>query len=87
MEPGGVFGVWGFCAKLPAVCSRPTKDLVLKVSLFIPCITDQLFPATGMNMARVLERLGVAVSYDPRQTCCGQPAFNAGYHGEAETLA
>lgn len=59
----------------------------MKVSLFIPCLTDQFFPASGMNMFRVLERLGVDVSYDPRQTCCGQPAFNTGYHHEAATLA
>jgi L-lactate dehydrogenase complex protein LldE len=57
------------------------------VSLFIPCITDQLFPATGMNMVRVFDRLGIAVSYDARQTCCGQPAFNTGYHDEARALA
>lgn len=59
----------------------------MKVSLFIPCITDQLFPASGMNMLRVLERVGVEVQYDPRQTCCGQPAFNTGYHGESRVLA
>ncbi len=59
----------------------------MKVSLFIPCLTDQLFPATGMHMVRVLERLGLDVRYDPRQTCCGQPAFNTGYHDEARALA
>ncbi|MDT8324267.1 MAG: (Fe-S)-binding protein [Bacteroidota bacterium] len=59
----------------------------MKVSLFIPCITDQLFPASGMNTLRVLERVGVEVQYDPRQTCCGQPAFNTGYHRESRILA
>ncbi len=59
----------------------------LKVSLFIPCMTDQLFPESGMNMIRVLERIGVEVQYDPRQTCCGQPAFNTGYHEESLVLA
>lgn len=59
----------------------------MKVSLFIPCLTDQFFPASGMNMLRVLERLGLDVRYDTAQTCCGQPAFNTGYHLEAAALA
>lgn len=59
----------------------------MKVSLFIPCLTDQFYPDSGMNMLRVLERLGLDVRYDPAQTCCGQPAFNTGYHHEAAALA
>ena len=59
----------------------------MNVSLFIPCYTDQFFPDTGMNMVTVLERLGINVKYDTRQTCCGQPAFNTGYHDEARVLA
>jgi len=49
------------------------------VDLFIPCFVDQLFPETAMNMVKVLERVGCGVNYNPEQTCCGQPAFNAGY--------
>lgn len=60
---------------------------IVRVSLFIPCLTDQLFPESGMNMVRVLERIGVEVIYDRRQTCCGQPAFNTGYHDESRRLA
>ncbi len=59
----------------------------MTVSLFIPCLTDQFFPHTAMNTVRVLERCGVSVRYDTRQTCCGQPAFNTGYHDEAAALA
>lgn len=59
----------------------------MDVSLFIPCLTDQVFPRTGMHMVRVLERVGLRVRYDPRQTCCGQPAFNTGYHAEAADMA
>ncbi len=40
-----------------------------------------------MNMAAVLERAGARVLYDPAQTCCGQPAFNTGYHDEARRMA
>ena len=40
-----------------------------------------------MNMVKVLEKLGCEVTYNPRQTCCGQPAFNAGYRNEAKAVA
>ncbi len=37
-------------------------------------------------MIKILERVGVEVSYNPNQTCCGQPAYNAGYWDEAKTV-
>jgi L-lactate dehydrogenase complex protein LldE len=49
------------------------------VDLFIPCFVDQLYPDTALNMIKVLERVGCGVNYNHEQTCCGQPAFNAGY--------
>lgn len=58
-----------------------------QVQPFIPCFVDQLYPQTGMNMVKVLEKLGCKVSYNPKQTCCGQPAFNAGYWDEAKSVA
>ena len=57
------------------------------VDIFIPCFVDQLYPATALNMVKVLERLGVQVNYNPAQTCCGQPAYNAGYHPAARAVA
>jgi L-lactate dehydrogenase complex protein LldE len=59
----------------------------MQVQLFIPCFVDQLYPQTGMNMVKVLEKLGCKVSYNTKQTCCGQPAFNAGYQHEAKSVA
>ncbi len=59
----------------------------MKVQLFIPCFVDQLYPETGMNMVKVLKKLGCQVSYNPKQTCCGQPAFNAGYTEEARAVS
>ena len=59
----------------------------MRVSLFIPCFIDQLFPRAAISMVRVLERLGHTVEYDDRQTCCGQPAFNSGYWPEARNVA
>ena len=59
----------------------------MNVQLFIPCFVDQLFPETGFNMVKVLEKLGCNVSYNSNQTCCGQPAFNAGYRDECRSVA
>jgi len=58
----------------------------MRVQLFIPCFVDQLYPHTGMNMVRILEKLGCVVTYNTKQTCCGQPAYNAGYHNEAKSV-
>lgn len=57
------------------------------VELFIPCFIDQLFPETAFNTVKVLEKAGCQVRYSPQQTCCGQPAYNAGYHDEARAVA
>ncbi|QEC53062.1 L-lactate dehydrogenase complex protein LldE [Anseongella ginsenosidimutans] len=59
----------------------------MRVQLFIPCFVDQLFPNTAFNMVKVLKRLGCEISYNSSQTCCGQPAFNAGYWDEAAAVA
>jgi L-lactate dehydrogenase complex protein LldE len=58
-----------------------------RVSLFVTCMVDQLFPKVGMAMARVIERLGYQVDFPENQTCCGQPAFNSGYRDEARIVA
>jgi L-lactate dehydrogenase complex protein LldE len=57
------------------------------VALFATCLVDQLRPQVGLATARVLERVGVDVTFDPRQTCCSQPAFNSGYRQEARSVA
>src|SRR5271166_3326667 len=58
-----------------------------RLSLFVTCIVDQVFPKVGLAMADVLERAGYEVDFPRAQTCCGQPAFNSGYRGEARTVA
>ena len=58
-----------------------------RVSLFVTCIGDQLFPKAGLAVADVLERLGYHVDFPEAQTCCGQPAFNSGYWDEARKVA
>ncbi len=59
----------------------------MKVQLFIPCFVDQLYPQTAFNMIKVLEKAGCEVAYNTNQTCCGQPAFNAGFWDEARAVA
>ena len=57
------------------------------VQLFVTCILDTLYPETGEAVVRVLQRAGVSVSFPPNQTCCGQPAFNAGMRPQARRMA
>lgn len=59
----------------------------MRVSLFITCLVDQLWPSVGASAVEVLRRAGCEVVFDERQTCCGQPAFNTGYRNEARRLA
>lgn len=58
----------------------------MNIQLFIPCFVDQLFPDTAFSMIRVLEKAGCIVQYNPEQTCCGQPAFNAGFREDAKEV-
>jgi len=59
----------------------------MDIQLFIPCYIDQLYPQTGFNTIKILEKAGCNVLYNPEQTCCGQPAFNSGYWKESALLA
>ena len=59
----------------------------IKVSLFVTCIVDQLYPEVGVSVVRLLRRLGVEVDFPRDQTCCGQPVFNSGFVKKAELLA
>lgn len=68
--------------------STPEKYLPkgMNVQLFIPCFVDQLYPSVGFNTVKLLEKAGCTVAYNVNQTCCGQPAFNAGFQGEARDV-
>src|SRR3954465_2394276 len=57
------------------------------VALFITCLTDQFYPQVGIAVTKILEHFGCKVSFPDAQTCCGQPFFNNGFHGEAKELA
>jgi len=58
----------------------------MTVDIFIPCFVDQLYPETGFNMVKILEKLGAEVHYNNQQTCCGQMAFNSGFWEEAKAV-
>jgi L-lactate dehydrogenase complex protein LldE len=58
----------------------------MRVSLFITCFNDTLFPQTGRAVVRLLERLGHMVEFPLDQTCCGQMHYNTGYQREAIPL-
>lgn len=50
-----------------------------RIGLFIPCYVNQVYPGAGIATLELLEKLGLNVSYPPRQTCCGQPMANSGF--------
>ncbi len=59
----------------------------MKITLFIPCFVDLMFPQVGIAMVKILERLGHGVECPEEAACCGQPAFNSGYWDEAREVA
>jgi L-lactate dehydrogenase complex protein LldE len=59
----------------------------MKVTLFIPCFVDLMFPQVGVSMVKILERLGHKIECPAELACCGQPAYNSGYWDEARKVA
>jgi L-lactate dehydrogenase complex protein LldE len=57
-----------------------------RVALLITCLADMFRPQVGFAAAKLLERAGCEVVV-PRQSCCGQPAYNAGDAKDAAALA
>lgn len=58
-----------------------------RVTLFVPCLVDQVYPEMGIATFQLLRYLGYDVDYHAEATCCGQPAFNAGQRAEALKVA
>jgi L-lactate dehydrogenase complex protein LldE len=85
--PVGVF-LDVFKSAIKALGSDRLVDVMAqKVTLFVPCFVDQLVPQVAMDVVAVLRRMGYAIDYPEEQTCCGQPAFNAGFWNEARPVA
>jgi len=66
---------------------RPLPAGVPHVALFVTCLVDLMRPATGFAAVRLLEDAGCRVSVPQSQTCCGQPAYNAGDRKDARDIA
>jgi L-lactate dehydrogenase complex protein LldE len=58
-----------------------------RVGLFVTCLVDLLRPSVGMAAVKLLEAAGCTVEAPAAQTCCGQPAYNAGDRADAQDLA
>ncbi len=59
----------------------------MKVTLFVPCFVDLMFPKVAISMVHILERLGHTVECPEEIACCGQPAYNSGYWDEGRAVA
>lgn len=59
----------------------------MNVALFVTCLADHYFAEAAADAVRLLRHLGCTVTFPGAQTCCGQPAYNAGRHGEALRMA
>ena len=57
-----------------------------RVGLFVTCLVDLIRPSVGFATVKLLEDAGCTVEV-PRQTCCGQPAFNSGDRATARAIA
>lgn len=59
---------------------------LMRVSLFITCMVDSIYPSVGVAMTRILQKNGCQVLFPTEQTCCGQPSFNSGYVEESRAV-
>lgn len=59
----------------------------MKVALFVTCLADHYFAEAAADAVRLLRHLGCEVEFPSDQTCCGQPAYNAGRKDEACRMA
>lgn len=59
----------------------------MRVTLLVTCVVDLLEPEVGEATVRVLRAAGCEVTVSADQTCCGQPAWNAGHAPEAAKVA
>ncbi len=57
-----------------------------RVALFVTCLVDLLYPEVGEATVALLEDQGLRVDFPERQTCCGQPPFNSGFHDDARRM-
>ncbi len=59
----------------------------VRVGLFVTCLVDLFRPSVGFAAVKLLEDAGCTVEVPRAQTCCGQPAYNAGDQRDARAIA
>lgn len=59
----------------------------VRVGLFVTCLVDLFRPTVGFAAVALLEQAGCTVEVPRAQTCCGQPAYNAGDRADAKAIA
>lgn len=57
------------------------------IDLFVTCLSDTFYPECAKATASILKRLGFTISCPSKQTCCGQPMYNAGYFDQTKEVA
>lgn len=83
---------------LPAIADKPLRDRWVqlpqkvenpryRVAFFAGCLNDFVYPELGRDLIKVLNHLGVAVSFPQEQNCCGVPALYSGDRETATVLA
>ncbi len=58
-----------------------------RIALYVTCLVDLMRPEIGLSALKILESAGCEVVVPEGQTCCGQPAYNAGDRRAAHDLA
>ncbi len=59
----------------------------MRVALLVTCLGDNFFADACADAVRLLRHCGAEVDFPEAQTCCGQPAFNAGHRADATRMA
>jgi L-lactate dehydrogenase complex protein LldE len=65
----------------------PSRLGMPRVGLFATCLVDLMRPSVGFAAANLIQRSGCTVEVPAAQTCCGQPAYNAGDRANAAAIA
>ncbi len=55
-----------------------------RISFFSTCLGDTVFPNIAISSVELLEKLGCRISFNPKQSCCGQPLVNSGFQEKAK---
>lgn len=63
------------------------QQSIPRVHLFVTCVADRLGVHAAESTVNLLRLYGCDVHFSELQSCCGQPAYNAGHHDAAKQVA